>query len=313
MHELHWGLPVIFYLYLAGLGAGAITVSGSVLLRKGGFGASRFTVARCGALIGPIPVMLGTFLIVFELGQPFRALNLFKVINLSPMSIGTWLLAAFIVLSLLYALTFLPPSAGSGDRLAPIRRALAWMCVPLGIGVAIYTGILLGAMPARPFWNSPILAGLFLLSALSSGVAAIVLMGVFFRRKDTNPAIRADYENSSYLLTTSDALLVGAELTVVFLFIMFAHLTIGDVRYAVGAIMPGGHLAGMFWGLVVFVGLLIPFFIELYQIVPKLLYGREFKTAVALEVIVPTAILIGGFALRYVIVVAGQLTAPSAF
>ena len=138
-------------------------------------------------------------------------------------------------------------------------------------------------------------------------------MGVFFRRKDTNPAIRADYENSSYLLTTSDALLVGAELTVVFLFIMFAHLTIGDVRYAVGAIMPGGHLAGMFWGLVVFVGLLIPFFIELYQIVPKLLYGREFKTAVALEVIVPTAILIGGFALRYVIVVAGQLTAPSAF
>jgi len=53
--------------------------------------------ARCGALIGPIPVMLGTFMIVFELGQPFRALNLFKVINLSPMSIGTWLLAGFIV------------------------------------------------------------------------------------------------------------------------------------------------------------------------------------------------------------------------
>lgn len=311
MHELHWGLPVIFYLYLAGLGAGAITVSGSVLLRKGGFGASRFTVARCGALIGPIPVMLGTFLIIFELGQPFRALNLFKVINLSPMSIGTWLLAIFIVVSLLYALTFLPPSAGGGDRLAPIRRALAWICVPLGISVAIYTGVLLGAMPARPFWNSPILAGLFLLSALSSGVAAIVLMGVFFRRKSSNPTIRADYENSSYLLTTSDTLLIGAELMVVFLFIMFAHLTIGDVRYAVGAIMPGGNLANMFWGLVVFVGLLVPFFIELYQIVPKLLYGREYKTAVALEVIVPMAVLIGGFALRYVIVIAGQVTAPS--
>ncbi len=81
MHEINWGLPVIFYLFLAGLGAGAVTVSGSVLLRKGGFGSSRFAVARCGALIGPIPVMLGTFLIVFELGQPFRALNLFKVIN----------------------------------------------------------------------------------------------------------------------------------------------------------------------------------------------------------------------------------------
>jgi formate-dependent nitrite reductase membrane component NrfD len=32
----------------------------------------------------------------------------------------------------------------------------------------------------------------------------------------------------------------------------------------------------------------------------------------ALEVAVPIAILIGGFALRYIIVVAGQITAPAA-
>ena len=43
MHEINWSYPVIFYLFLAGLGAGAVTVSASVLLRKGGFvGASRF-------------------------------------------------------------------------------------------------------------------------------------------------------------------------------------------------------------------------------------------------------------------------------
>ena len=34
--ELFWGLPVIFYLFLAGVGAGALTVSSSVLLRGGG-------------------------------------------------------------------------------------------------------------------------------------------------------------------------------------------------------------------------------------------------------------------------------------
>jgi formate-dependent nitrite reductase membrane component NrfD len=32
-HELTWGMPVILYLFLAGVGAGAVTVSGSVLLR----------------------------------------------------------------------------------------------------------------------------------------------------------------------------------------------------------------------------------------------------------------------------------------
>jgi len=311
MHELNWGLPVILYLFLAGLGAGAVTVSGSVLLRKGGFGSSRFAVARCGALIGPIPVMLGTFLIVFELGQPFRALNLFKVINLSPMSIGTWLLAAFIIFSLLYALTFVPPSAGPGDRLAGVRRTLAWICVPSGISVAIYTGILLGAMPSRPFWNSPILAGLFLLSALSSGIAAIILMGVFFRRKSSDPDIRNDYHNSSYLLTTSDALLLAGELMIIFLFLLFAHLTIGDVKYAVEVIQSGGALALPFWGLVVGIGILVPFIIEIIQIKPKLLNGGSFNPTPAMEVAISSAILIGGFALRYVIVVAGQITAPA--
>ncbi len=311
MDELTWGLPVISYFFLAGAGAGAVTVSGSVLLRKGGFGASRFAVARCGALIGPIPVMLGTFLIVFELGQPFRALNLFHLINLSPMSIGSWFLNIFITLSVLYAATFLLPSAGPGDRLAPIRRGLAWILVPLGIGVAVYTGIMLGAMPSRPLWNSPILAALFTLSALSSGVACIILLGVFFRRKSKDPVIRADYDNSSYMLVTSDALLVGGEMLVVFLFIMFGHLTIGDTKYAMATILPSGQLALLFWGLVVIVGLMIPLFIELYQVVPKLIYGRQFKTVVALEVIVPIAILIGGFALRYVIVVAGQISAPT--
>ncbi len=101
--ELTWGMPVILYLFLAGLGAGVVTVSSSVLLRGGGggFGGGHFTLARYGALIGPLPVVVGAGLIVLELGRPFRALNLFKVINLSPMSIGTWLLTTFIVVSLL--------------------------------------------------------------------------------------------------------------------------------------------------------------------------------------------------------------------
>ena len=124
MHELIWGLPVIAYFFLAGMGAGAVVVSGSVLLRKGGFGASRFAVARHGALIGPFPVMLGTFLIVFELGQPLRALNLFHVINLSPMSIGSWLLNIFIILSVLYAMTFLPRWAAPAINCR--RSGVAW-------------------------------------------------------------------------------------------------------------------------------------------------------------------------------------------
>ncbi|MDP6884196.1 MAG: polysulfide reductase NrfD, partial [Rhodospirillales bacterium] len=122
-------------------------------------------------------------MIIAELGQPYRALNLFKVINLSPMSVGSWLLLVFINVSLVYAFLYLPWGSVFGRWQAPLRRGLAWVCVPLGIGTAIYTGVMLGAMPARPFWNSPVLALLFFISALSTGVAVIILAQALTSRK----------------------------------------------------------------------------------------------------------------------------------
>jgi formate-dependent nitrite reductase membrane component NrfD len=314
--ELTWGLPVILYLFLAGVGAGAVTVSSSILLRGGGggFGGGHFALARYGAIIGPIPVMLGTFLIIFELGRPFRMLNLLQVINLSPMNIGSWLLLLFIFVSLLYALaflpTFLPQFERLSKRLAPVRRGLAWINVPLGIGVAVYTGVMLGAMPARPLWNSPILALLFLISALSTGVATIILARTVFHRKTTNPEIERRYRQNTYLLTASDVMLIGFELMAIFLFVMFAHLTVGNVKYAVSTILPGGELAVLFWVWVVLVGLLIPALVELAYVIPKLLYHRDYAAPKPIEIAMAIAVLIGGFMLRYVVVIAGQITGP---
>lgn len=307
--ELTWGLPVVLYLFLAGTGAGAVTVSASVLLRGGGFGRSRIEVARYGALIGPVPAIIGTALIILELGAPFRVLNLFKVINLSPMSIGTWFLAAFIVISVAYAAAFLIPSRFTWA--ARLRTALAWVCLPFGIGVAVYTGVLLGAMPSRPLWNSPIIAFLFLISALSAGTAAIVLCMALFRRHSEDPALESDFENSSFLLTSSDAILLAAELGMIFLFIMFAYLTIGSTKEAIQVILAGGVLSVPFWGVAVIVGILIPFAIEIVLISPALLYSGKYRTHRLLEVAVPVLVLTGGFVLRYVIVVAGQITGPS--
>ena len=93
---LPWGLPVILYLFLAGMGAGALTVSSSVLLRGGeGPRSVHLDIARYGAFLAPIPVMVGCGLLIFELGSFhagywFKWLNLYMVVNLSPMSIGTW-------------------------------------------------------------------------------------------------------------------------------------------------------------------------------------------------------------------------------
>lgn len=314
IEQTHWGLPIIGYFFLAGLGAGAYTVSGSVLLRggAGGFGHKHFQLARYGALLAPLPVIIGTGMLIlelgsFEVGNYFRFIYLFLTINLSPMSIGSWLLSVFIIASLFYAYTFWAADSKPGDQWDTMRRRLAWIGVPLGIAVGIYTGVLLGAMPARPFWNSPVLAMLFLVSSLSTGVAGILLLQAIFAGAESE---ETEDGESSYILAASDAMLIGFELLVIFLFIMFAHLTVGNVKEAVSVILFGGDLAMLFWYGVVIVGLLLPVLIELKYVIPKLLYHRKYHAPRGVEILVPVIVLFGGFLLRYVIVYAGQITGP---
>ena len=312
---LNWGLPIILYLFLAGMGAGAVTVSSSMLLRGGGGRGVHHEIARYGALLGPLPVIIGTGLLVlelgsFEAGNYFRFLNLYMVMNLSPMSVGTWLLTVFMATSVVYAYTYIHfVPFFLGDRMV-WRRRMAWANVPLGLAVAIYTGVLLGAMPSRPFWNSPVLALLFMISALSTGIALIIFTRALFTRGHLSEEHREIVHKSGYLLAASDTMLIGFELLVLFLFVMFAYLTVGDVRYAIETILPGGPLSVMFWTGVVLIGLVIPGLLELYFVIPSLLYRRKYTVSRYSELAIAAAVIFGGFVLRYVVVVAGQITGP---
>lgn len=76
-HELIWGLPVIGYFFLAGLGAGALVTSATLLLRR----AERqkyFPYARYGAILSVPTVAIGTALLVLELGS-FEAGHWFQL------------------------------------------------------------------------------------------------------------------------------------------------------------------------------------------------------------------------------------------
>ena len=340
--NLIWEMPVVLYLFLAGVGAGALVTSGSVLGRgpTGHFGANYRQVARIAAYIAPFPLIIGTAALVYELGSfqagnYFRFMNLYGVMNLSPMSVGTWLLTLTIPLSIVYAGTFLRwDIAGAGDasrlerlvaRLAPwlrrgepyrerAQRILAYAVVPLGIGTGIYTGVLLGAMPSQPFWNTPILALLFLVSAISTGVAATLLtralLEIFGKEQDQESAGADDRETANYLLSATDTAFIGLELVAVFLFLMYAHLTVGQVEQAVAVVLPGGELAGVFWIGFILLGLLVPLAVELYYVLPTLLHGRRYAAPPAADVAVCALVLVGGFVLRYVVLLAGQITGP---
>jgi len=61
---------------------------------------------------------------------------------------------------------------------------------------------------------------------------------------------------------------------------------------------------------VVLVGLLVPGLIEMAYITPKLVYHREFRMHMSSELLIAIAVLIGGFMLRYIVVIGGQVTGP---
>lgn len=314
-HELIWGLPVIGYLFLAGLGAGTLVTSASLLLR----GATRqkyFPYARYGAILSVPTVAIGSGLLVlelgsFEVGNWFRWINLYKTIVLSPMSIGSWLLLIYLALASVYTLLFLLPGAAPDDKYQNLRLKLAWACVPIGIAVAVYTGILLGAMPARPLWNSPVLALLFLVSAISTGLAAVLLYGWvvrLFQGKGWTVAKHETEVETGYLLEATDTLMIGLEIMVIFLFFMYAHLTVGDVRMSISVFEPGGELFVWFFLGVLLLGLALPGFIELRQILPRLLKRKKYRHGRVTVFLVPILVIAGGFLLRYLIVAGGQIS-----
>ncbi|MEH6626153.1 MAG: NrfD/PsrC family molybdoenzyme membrane anchor subunit [Motiliproteus sp.] len=325
-HHLMWSWPVYWYLFLAGTGAGAIAISAFIYLRgPGGNLAERyFDIAKYGAFIGPLPVIIGTGFLIFELGRPFRAFNImtsnfwFKAFNPSPMNYGGWLLLLVGLVSVFYALSFVNWKAmiagASGEVLekwsVALRKPLAGACAPLAIATAVYTAMLLGAMPSRPLWNTPVLWALFTISALSSGIAAIMLANRIAHRSNGDQTRERLFHNSGYWLTLSDTILIMIELLVIALFFMFAYVTVQDASYAIKVILPSGQMGPLFWTWVVLIGLLMPLLLEAFFLLRVQYNGGHFRVPYVFEVALPLAILVGGFMLRYVIVVGGQLTGP---
>lgn len=330
MTEYHWGWMIVVYLFLGGLGAGCLAISAVAYLTGR---SNLMRIVRAGALAAPVLVSLGSGLLVFDLGSPFKVWRLFVHFNpASPMSVGTWLLTLFTILSSAYAVLNLPPEwlhaaarrlprmrgllgalalwnrpGPIGGRAFPdspnavrrIRRTLAFIGVPLGLSVGIYTGVLLGAIPARPFWNTPMVAQLFLFSALSTATALLILITPLFWKKSAGA-----WTAERSVLLRADLVFIALELFIIIPFIIHSSLSTLSARVALKAILGGPH-TGTFWGGVVLLGILVPMVLEVLDVSGALKRAPRLLGA-AMHYVVPILILIGGYLVRLVFVLAGQ-------
>jgi formate-dependent nitrite reductase membrane component NrfD len=294
--SLHiWTWEVAMYLFLGGLTAGVMIIAAAVILLdredEAPFAGSRL------ALLAPIALSLGMTTLFLDLEHKLFVFRFYTAFQpASPMSWGAWILLFIYPISILQILStlrrgypllaglleVLPGGAALLDWSEGRRHGIALAAIPFGIALGIYTGILLSAFGARPFWNSGVLGPLFLVSGLSTAAALVALVA-------RNHAEKA-------LFTRLDLVLILAEIGLVALFLV--NLTTGSAPQIEAARMVlGGPYTMVFWVLFVGLGLLLPLLLELLEV-------RGMVRSLA--VLAPVLVLVGGYALRQVVLDAGQ-------
>ncbi len=293
LHIWHGEIPL--YLFLGGVVAGIMILTGSWFLL-------RPTTERSRALsllpwASPVLLSVGMFFLWLDLEHPFNAWRFYLTLKFgSPMSWGAWILMLIYPASILLAWAGSPAEVRQAwlgrlakvpklDRLSDWASAnvkpLALANVILGAALGIYTGVLLGTMAARPLWNSAILGPLFLVSGLSTGAAFLLLYRL------------ADQERLT--LSKIDMGFIAVELLLIALWLIGLASGGAEARAAVAQFFGGPYTAA-FWTLVIALGLVTPLIAEVIEHRHKIVPGRV--TAVL--------VLIGGFALRWIVVFAGQ-------
>lgn len=290
--SLHiWGWEIPVYLFLGGLAAGLLVLPALMAMSRGENRMSGAVQAMPFAALALISLgMVALFLDLEYKAHVWRFY--FALEPSSPMSWGSWILLVVYPAGALQGLALV--SAGNQNRLPRSgwmrallrrvdehRRAILWAAVVAGVALGTYTGLLLGTLGARPAWNSTLLGPLFLVSGLSTAAAFIMLA-------------RPSHEEHRRLARWDMGLIV-LELVVIALFLLTLS-TGGAVSRDAAAAFLGGRWTAAFWSLVVLVGLVVPLILEIIE------HKRHIRPAM----IAPVLILIGGLALRWILVLAGQ-------
>lgn len=297
LHVWGWEIPV--YLFLGGVVAGImVLLAGRELVHRRAW-SRRLRLAPLAAIALLSAGMGALFL---DLSYKVHVLRFYATFRpTSPMSWGSWLLLLVVPALILLGVGALHSEdvAWVRARLGEGRIAVAWERVRafsvrwrrsilaatllLGIGLGTYTGILLGTLASRPLWNSSLLGPLFLTSGISTGAAFLLLM------RPESDEIHA--------LVRYDLVAIVVEVVLLGLFLVGAK-TGGALSSAGVAPLLGGAWTPWFWSLVVALGLAVPALLESAEIVLGLVSTRWS----------PVLVLVGGLALRAILVAAGQET-----
>lgn len=302
--QLHaWGWEIPVYLFLGGWTAGILVLCGWALWkgRRNARPQATFSLASSGLFVlGLAAISLGMLALFLDLEHRAYVWRLYLTFEpWSPMSWGAWILmlvypvlAAGVLLDPPRLLLPLAPMLhGVSRRLsgdAAVRRGVGLAAVVTGVGLGLYTGVLLSALGARTLWNSALLSPLFLVSGLSTGAA--------FAHWASPEADERE------MLARLDNQFLLVELAIIALFVV-GLVSAGQAHAQAAALLLGGPYTAVFWVAVVGLGIVLPLVIQSLAVSHRIAHTP----------LAPLMVMLGGLALRFVIVAAGQASRYARF
>jgi formate-dependent nitrite reductase membrane component NrfD len=282
----HWPFLIDIYFFLGGLAGGAFVIATIAHLLD----ARRYRdVVRAGYYLALVALLPCPIILIVDLGVPGRFLNMLGRFNqLSPMSMGAWALLGFSAMAGLAALFTLLEDMRRGRDFSSAKTVVGVIGGFFGFFLAAYPGVLLGAT-TRPLWTSAhALGALFLAVGASTGAAGIALIIAALRRGAGDLLAR--------LNTAIVAALVVQAISIVVFLVSVSSSGSPAASRALGLMLGGTH-GMMFWIGAVVVGLVLPFLLGLM--------GMR-RGSVGLTALASLLVLVGGFVVKTVIMVAGQ-------
>jgi Ni/Fe-hydrogenase subunit HybB-like protein len=200
--ELQWSVLIVLYPFLTGLVAGAFILASLERVFRVQAVKPTYRLALLTALsfllIAPLPLQL-------HLGHPERSFEMYLTPHrTSAMAmfgfVYLWYLMAVLVLEIwldyrrdivvlsqsttgwkrwIYRLMTLG-SSNISEHALEIDDRVGWLITLIGIPSAFllhgYVGFIFGSIKANPWWSSPLMPVVFIFSAMVSGIAAVMLL-----------------------------------------------------------------------------------------------------------------------------------------
>lgn len=293
MSELSWGILLAAYLFVGGLAGGAYMIGATLDV----LGKRKYQVlSKSGTYLSLVSILVGLVLLILDLGRPMSALNAYVNFPTSIMSVGTWIITGFAVVSLLTSILWF----FNGNKL--VRKLLGIVGFLFGGSTAAYTGLLLSFARGRVFWLQPFLPWLFIISGILTGLAMTILMvpiiGWFMPRffEEFQGLVESKRKEFSEILLTSHK--YSDILAIIELALIIIILGVGG-----GGLLTMGNISILFFIYLIF-GLLAPLGISYLS---HRMDNKSFGIILPASILSSVLILIGGFLLRYIILTAGQI------